>query len=110
MKTKLKLWLRRLALRQLRKLADLADDRLHAAEVKLRADLCADKPCRESVAPDSAKPVRSRTCLTRTPGPAQSETFLQWEARRSGVAVVSKKEARRRRGLTARAFDLRFAR
>jgi hypothetical protein len=36
------------------------------------------------------------------------ETFQQWEARRSGVAVISKKEARRRRGVSARAFDLRF--
>ena len=38
------------------------------------------------------------------------ETFEQWEARKSGIAVISKKQARERRRLSAAEFDLRFAR
>jgi len=107
MKAKLKLFFRRLTLRLLRKLVDLVDDRLHRAEVRLRNDLSDQR--------DGQHP--SRTVLTREdmlhqrrderPG---SETFMQWEARRSGVAVISKKAARRRRALSAAGFDLRFAR
>jgi len=56
---------------------------------------------------------RDESAIARCGGVAVAhgavETFQQWEARRSGVAVISKKEARRRRGITARAFDFRFA-
>jgi hypothetical protein len=112
------LWLivRRWTIRQLRKLVDVADDRLHAIEVKLREEIASRNdsvPARVSAAGcttgssespfrgayESAAPVR------------KSENFQQWEARRSGVAPVSKKEARKRRERAgAAAFDLRFAR
>jgi hypothetical protein len=107
MKARLKLWLRRWALRQLRYLVDVADDRLHSAEVNLREELAA----RTSL-PVRPAAVREGT-LVATPkcarGPSQPEKFLQWEARKSGVAVISKKEARRRRGISAAEFDLQFA-
>lgn len=105
----MKLWLRRWTLRRLRWLVDLADDRLHAAETRLRNDLCGRKPVGEVAAPIPAKPAAARTCLTSEAGRPQGDTFLQWEARRSGVAVISKKEARLRRGMTALSFDLKFS-
>jgi uncharacterized protein YmfQ (DUF2313 family) len=104
MKERIKLWLRRLALRCLRNLVDVADDRLHTAEVKLREDLSGRSLVR--VVASTPQQVGS------IPAPrSKNETFVQWEARRSGVAPVSKKTARRRRErVTASAFDLRFAR
>ena len=118
MKAKLKLWARRLLsalrlaahrtmLRWLRKLVDLADDRLHAAEVRLRNDL---SPIGTAKAASHHDPTSVRSVRT-TPVPSpRRENFQQWEARRSGVAPVSKKEAHRRRAVSAAAFDLRFAR
>jgi hypothetical protein len=105
-----KLALRRFTLRWLRKLVDVADDRLHAAEVNLRKEISDGTLDRGadvvgvSDLPDSlllAKPARQR----------QEEPFLEWEARRSGVAPVSKKAARQRRERQGAAtFDLRYAR
>lgn len=92
-----------MVLRYLRKLVDLADDRLHAAEVRLRNDLALRQ---------GEKPVAEKTCTASARIPAVShrrETFQQWEARRSGVAVISKKEVCRRRAVSAAAFDLRFS-
>jgi hypothetical protein len=101
-----KLFFRRLTLRLLRKLLDLADDRLHAAEVRLRDELAAPVPGADMVKLNSGHAAGSNP----TAGAAKKETFQQWEAGRSGVAPASKKEARRRRALSAAEFDLRFAR
>ena len=139
MKDKLKLWLRRLLLRQLIKLVDRAEERLQAWQVSLRDDLAShvvsvkQSPAVGHEQPEARKPIPARgeeagsmgrrrlaaECSsqagTRHHSPAATlvagETFLQWEARKSGVAPVSKKTARRRRErVTASAFDLRFAR
>jgi hypothetical protein len=45
----------------------------------------------------------------RLPKNRHYENHAEWEARRSGVAPVSKKAAARRRRLTAADFDRRFA-
>lgn len=133
MKAETKLALRRFTLRWLRKLVDVADDRLHAAEVQLREELSDLSPQKgESHDPrnGSARPaghsahhsgtaqpgqqtarsaaIAARDAKPELPAHRHHETFAQWEARRSGVAVVTKREARRRR-LSAREFDLRFA-
>jgi hypothetical protein len=114
-KQRIKFALRRFALRWLRKLVDVADDRLHAAEVKLREEIAS----RNDTVPVRVTAAGCTTGSTESPfrsaygsaAPARTESFRQWEARRSGVAPVSKKAARRRheRG-GAQAFDLRFAR
>jgi len=109
MKPETKLWLRKKALMTLRAIIWHADEWLHRQEVKLRNDLCACKTCSEVAAPTSARPRVCEDMLHQQPGRARSENFQQWEARRSGIAVVSKKESRRRRQLSASAFDLRFS-
>lgn len=111
----IKLWARRVALRWARKLVDLADDRLHAAEVKLRNDLASRVvPVKQSLTAEHQQAEARKLIPARGEEAGSTgrrrETFQQWEARRSGVAPVSKKEARRRRALTAAEFDLRFAR
>jgi hypothetical protein len=117
MNPKIKLFFRRLTLHWLRKLVDVADDRLHAREVALRAEISSRQidivPARVSSA--GCTTGSSESPLRGEYGSAEpvrkSENFQQWEARRSGVAPVSKKEARKRRERAgAAAFDLRFAR
>jgi hypothetical protein len=109
MKTETKLWIRKRALMTLRAIVWRVDDWLHGQEVKLREDLAS-----------RAVPVIQSLALQKSgagshDGGAGSvgrrrETFDQWEAGRSGVAVISKKEARRRRERpTAADFDRRFA-
>jgi hypothetical protein len=127
--------LRRFALRWLRKLVDVADDRLHAAEVQLRKESsdgqgfvtivevnrnehagarhsqAVDKPFLS--AQDKASNCPTVTDETAQETPIRGNSFAQWEARRSGVAPVSKKAARQRREktrMTAAAFDLKYAR
>ena len=96
-----KRWLRKKTLMALRALLWHADEWLHAREVRLREDLSGVP----RVLPRSSPPGR----VGSNPTPrSTSETFQQWEARKSGVAVVSKKEARRQR-TTAAGFDLRFS-
>jgi len=99
-----KLALRRFTLRWLRKLVDVADDRLHSAEVKMREEIAVAKVRTEPLIDKGAFVEGSASVPYDTP-----TNYRQWEARRSGVAVVSKKEARKRRErTTAAAFDLRF--
>jgi len=107
-----KLALRRFALRWLRKLVDVADDRLHAAEVTLRNNLSAggtsqtDKPQPEEAVRDN----RSLGVVSQRPS---AESFLEWEARRSGIAVTIKKHHRghvRRRRQSAADFDFQIIR
>jgi hypothetical protein len=104
MKPETKLAIRRWTIRKLRLLFDFLDDRLHSAEVRLR-DECAEKSSLAECG--AATSARVKTSQADPPHPAR-ESFLQWEARKSGVAAVSKKSARRR-GMPARAFDLRFS-
>lgn len=112
MERALKIWIRRMALRWLRKLVDAADDRLHAAEVEFREFRAGSRveAGRPEVAAAAANPTA--WCVThpnpRPPNPR--ETFLQWEARRNGVAPITKKSAQRsRRRKSAREFDLSFS-
>jgi len=125
-KPETKLAVRRWVIRKLRLFFDFLDDRLHAEEVRLRDELSLPvhvEPSRPSRTERPAVPgvgsieedellrdrVRGRLSSGDEPlRAAQGETFTQWEARRSGIAPVSKKSARRR-GMPARAFDLRFA-
>lgn len=106
-KPETKLAIRRWTIRKLRLWFDAfhewADARIHAAEVQLRDELSAQN---SPAASFHGLPVRAKE-LPRT-SCAAGETFEQWEMRRSGVAPISKKSARRR-GIPASAFDLRFS-
>jgi len=103
MKRETKLWLRKRALMTLRAIVWRLDEWIHAQETKLREEieLRAD--------PKQSEPAGNRDRAATTPHARQPETFKQWEARKSGVAVISKKESRRRERLTAADFDRRFA-
>lgn len=107
MKPETKLWLRKKALMVLRAIVWHADEWLHRQEVALREDLSGRHQVSELAAPSIEKTDQSQDMPHRAPG--RSETFMQWEARKSGIAVVSKKDTRRRRAMTASAFDLRFS-
>ena len=128
-----KLWIRKRALMLLRAIVWRADDWLHRQEVALREEITASAGAHSprgarsqgdaaeksntstpvAVAPANLPPrlvvseCRQRESQRRLEAP-RPETFQQWEARRSGVAVISKKSARR--GMTAAQFDARFGR
>lgn len=103
MKQQIKLWLRKRALMLLGAMVWRLDDWVHRQQVKLREEIEF-----RSVLPSAPKPAGE--VLAGTSHARQPETFQQWEARKSGVAVISKKEARRRRErVTTSAFDRRFA-
>ena len=111
MKPETKLAVRWWTIRKRRLLFDFLDDRLHAAEVRLRDELAGQ---RAGHAGETRSQGESRGSLPEKSADvpavrlAHRETFTEWEARRSGVAPVSKKAARRR-GMPAHAFDLRFS-
>jgi hypothetical protein len=67
--------------------------------------LAIESPCCEEPLTFTRK---AQSPVTRATPSRGLETFDQWEMRKSGVAVISKKEARRR-GMPASAFDLRFS-
>lgn len=100
----LRLAARRQIVRWLRKLFDWLEERLHAAEVKLRNDLAEKTVQTEPPSDKGAVVAGSLSAPYKAP-----ITFLQWEARRSGVSVKTKLN-KKGRHLTAREFDLRFAR
>jgi|ERR1051326_1606319 hypothetical protein len=110
MKTETKLRLRKWALMTLRAIVWRVDEWLHAQEVKYRKDLHVPGG---RVTPLQTAIARKRPTATdetaREKPPVRGESFEAWEARRSGIAVVSKKSVRRR-GMPVREFDLRFAR
>ena len=100
MKDKLKLWLRRWTLRTLRKLMDLADDRLHTAEVKLREDL--------SNLPGTYKKPEQHLLVSSRKN--QDMLHRKTETVPKLLSVPGRLlKKRRRRGMTASAFDLRFS-
>jgi len=103
MKPEIKLWLRKKTLMAMRSLLWHADEWLHAREVKLRKELDFRRAEATPVPAAAGLPTVERSKPRRQP-----ESFQQWEARRSGIAIVSKKEARRRRHTSASAFDSRF--
>lgn len=81
MKPETKLTIRRFAVRWMRKLLDVWDDRLHAAEVRLREDL------------ERMAPGRVATPIAKV-----------------GSTPTVRSKPHRRRRMTAAEFDLRFAR
>lgn len=83
MKAALKLAARRLLLRWLRKLVDLVDDRLHAAEVRFRS-----VPAEE---------------------PASQRPQLEKASKANPFPVAAPRVKRMRRHVTAADFDRRFA-
>jgi len=87
MKTKTKLNIRRFALRWLRKLFDVLEDRLHAEEVKLRNDLSGREASTSGVAASTQgkRGVEREDMLHQQPRPARG----------------------RKRGCTSSAFDSR---
>jgi hypothetical protein len=132
-----KLALRRFALRWLRKLVDVADDRLHAAEVTLRNDLAGTQaPAQRANRADVLRAVApTRDSATHTSGyalePASTgegsvigvadgtvhadtqvhhNSFYQWEARRSGLTPKVKTHRRRRARSSAADFDFQIIR
>src|SRR5882762_933202 len=95
-----KLWLRRWTLRTLRKLLDLADDRLHAAEVNLREEL--------SNVPGTHKRPRAASpgLFSDKPGHASPENRDSFGRSSEPLSVPGRLlKALRRRGVTASAFD-----
>jgi hypothetical protein len=110
MKHRIKLWLRRWVIRQLIKLVDRAEERLQAWQVRLRENLASHAvPVKQSLPVENER-AEANTRDGRVGSVGRRRiSFLEWEARKSGVAVITKKEARRREHLTAAGFDRRFA-
>jgi hypothetical protein len=107
MSPQIKLALRRFTLRWLRKLVDVADDRLHAAEVMLRNDLS------QMRAPEDVSqydPTSVRSVHTTPAVPSAGESFTEWEARRSGLTPKVKTHRRRRVRSSAADFDFQIIR
>lgn len=94
-----KLLLKRFFARRLRALVDFLDGRLHAWEVSLRAPI---EPVLPAVSEAKRGPEKgSRQTIA---GPARV-SFIEWEARRSGVAPIAKVKRRIRQHYTAAEFD-----
>jgi hypothetical protein len=133
MKSRIQLWLRRWAIRSLIKLVDRAEDRLQAWQVLLRNDLSdlRDRQHPPRTVHSSEDLLHQRTGEYRPESetdlaagcnfqasPRQRaggmplstrETFLQWEARKSGVAPIETKRHRfHLRRQRAADFDARF--
>ena len=105
---------RRLALRTLRYLFDAIEERLHAAEVRLREEIAGRKGT--LVFRQSAPRAASLSFAARG-----SETLTKWKERRcsaeharfqrlvAGLDSPAPLQRLRKRGVPARAFDLRFS-
>jgi hypothetical protein len=110
-----KLALRRFALRWLRKLVDVADDRLHAAEVTLREKIAHRDPVADAPhginGSAATEPLASRGDSQEAAAPAdrRQSTHVQWEARRSGLTPKVKTHRRRVRS-SAADFDFQIIR
>jgi hypothetical protein len=118
MKPETKLKLRKWALMGLRSIVWSVDEWLHAQELRLREDLeqlgsargvvtsLPPKPRPQFGSGDGAASVK-RAGELRTPAPTNFGEWVERSSRR-GTAIVSVKH-HRRRGMPARAFDLRFS-
>lgn len=105
MKPATKLALRRRVLMTLRAILWHADEWLHRQELahRLQREML---EIREDLAATQAPAQRAnRAGMLRAPAP-KTETFQQWEARRSGIAPIAKQS--RRRGVSAANFDRSF--
>lgn len=107
MKPETKLKLRKWAISTLRAIVWHVDEWIYDQEVKLREEISGRDQVSGKVASISEKTDQSQDMPHRAPARPGTETFEQWELRRN-VAPISKKAARRR-GMPARAFDLRFS-
>jgi hypothetical protein len=123
-----KLALRRFALRWLRKLVDLIDEELYIAEVNLRQEIenqavaplraqlvadgrngTSDALVRRAIADQEA--TTQEPMVDQTKRRSQPESFLEWEARRSGFTLKVKRHHRRRRTRSSAAdFDFQIIR
>jgi len=83
MKRETKLALRRWTIRQLRKLLDFADDRLHAKEVSLREELSGIAPVRvvDSTPPQVGSTPAARSISKRRRGKTAAEFDLSLASR-----------------------------
>ena len=112
MKPETKLALRRWTIRQLRKLLDFLDDRLHAAEVSLREELScepeAHKKREHHLATDHRLAVSSGTPGHDSPEKNQADTEKSVMAQARPLRA-SGRQLTRRRGKTAAEFDLSLA-
>jgi len=110
MKKRIKLALRRFGLRCARKLLDFFDDRLHAAEVRLREELeLARVPVHLPVEPSG--PARTERPAMPSFDPFPQDELLRHRVRgRIPLDRQPQRAAKTRRHVTAAEFDLRFAR
>jgi hypothetical protein len=90
MKPETKIVLRRFALRWLRKLVDLADDRLHTAEVRFREEMQVS-PVRENGDTAEAEKIETEAVI------------------RPPRQLDGRPRKKRQRGMSASAFDIRFS-
>jgi len=109
-KAAIKLAIRRFTLRWLRKLVDVVEERIHAAEVTLRNDLSVRNEALKPAATRIRDAEQSQDMPHRVSGRAESENFQQWEARRSGIAPKVKTRRVHRRRQTASDFDFQIIR
>jgi hypothetical protein len=117
MKPETKLKLRKWALMTLKAIVWSVDEWLHAQELRLRKDLeqlgsargvvtsLPPKPRPQFGSGDGAASVK-RAGELRAPAPIKFDEWLQ-EAQERGIEARPKNQ--RRRGMPARAFDLRFS-
>jgi hypothetical protein len=102
MKRETKLAIRKWLLMRLSALVWALDEWIHRQQLKLQEELSERAPA--SIGENHPRRVGSTPSSRSFP-----ETFYEWEARRSGVAVIGKKEANLRHAISAREFDLRFS-
>lgn len=104
MKKRIALWLRRWWIRRKIRLVDWIEGKCFEAQSALRNELASlSASAIAAKAPQPAESVEGIRPLSRRP-----ESFVQWEARRSGIAPIAKPR-RRRRGVSAAEFSRRFA-
>lgn len=101
MKPETKLYLRKRLLMLLRSIVWTADEWLHRAELRLRDDLAMSQGL-PAVIRSAAK--RGSEVEVKTPLLPARVSFLEWEARKSGVSVSARPPRRRAHG-TAGDFD-----
>jgi len=109
MKQKIKLWLRRWTIRQLIKLVDRAEERLQQWQVRLRDELQLRVPV--CVPVESPGPARPQGATVSCPYPFPQDEFLRYRVSRRPARRGEPQRAAKstRRGITAAAFDRRFA-
>ena len=105
-----KIRIRRLALRWLRKLMDLADDRLHAAEVRFRDEQADRVPIPLEVESPRTAGTEGEALPHFDPFPQDELLRHRVRGRASRRGEPQRREKTPRRRMTAAEFDLRYAR